>query len=151
MGAEVFEFPDGDLRGWSVRLLIRSGKVTAEQVARKLSIRASILRDISPAVEAGRLHPADLPAARARNVEWAADELDVAGETIVALASTVPRTMQDTMNEAFVESMATALMMIRDNEHGESWSAGVAMSVLAACEESGWKDSRVREQPQGDA
>ena len=37
-----------------------------------------------------------------------------------------------------LENALTALKMIRDNEHGESWSAGVAVSALASIEEGGY-------------
>lgn len=34
------------------------------------------------------------------------------------------------------ERAQMALLMIENNEHGESWSAGVAMSALASIEEA---------------
>lgn len=34
-----------------------------------------------------------------------------------------------------LQALRTALEMIRDNKHGESWSAGVAMSALASVED----------------
>lgn len=44
--------------------------------------------------------------------------------------------LQDTL--AKLDKATTALRMIEENEHGESWSAGVAMSALSAMEEVGY-------------
>ena len=114
MSGQGFEFRDlegDDLPGWTLRLLIRSGKTTAAHVAHKLKIRAQILRDIAPVVS---VTGPGLPAIRGKNLEWAANELEIAGETIVALASTVPRTAQDERNEAEVVALRAALEQALD-------------------------------------
>jgi hypothetical protein len=102
--AEAFSFASIEARGRAAGLavyaLLRRGQVSADDVATKLDIRARILRDIAPAVGSSTTGtPLDLPVGRQRNVEWAADELEAAGELIRRLSGTVPRTAQDAFNE----------------------------------------------------
>lgn len=46
-----------------------------------------------------------------------------------------------------VEAAVLALEMIRDNEHGESWSSGVAMSALASLAERHGTEPQASEYP----
>lgn len=65
--------------GHALEILIRRGKVDVEDVAHKLDVRAQILRDIAPAV--GSAGPG-IPIIRQRNLEMAAEELEMAAELI---------------------------------------------------------------------
>ena len=78
---------EGAAAGRAAGILIARGKADASSVTNKLRTRARILRDIAPAV--GVSGPG-LPAARGKNLEWAADELDAAAEIIDWLALAAP-------------------------------------------------------------
>jgi hypothetical protein len=90
------EMLDGAEAGKALGMMLAHRKYDAEPVAHQLEIRARILRDITPVVS---ISGPGLPAARGKNVEWAAGEMEAAAVIIRRLYNLVPRTALDLLHE----------------------------------------------------